>query len=66
MASLSQAELEKILRAHLENLGGHVELGMEVVGIEQDQNEVTVRIPAHQDGPHYEHVIRCDYLVAAD
>ncbi|MGI5457314.1 FAD-dependent oxidoreductase [Streptomyces sp. CA-249302] len=54
-----QWRTQEILFARLEELGGRVEFGREVVGFEQDAETVTVRFAS---GPE----VRARYLVAAD
>ncbi|MEU6145502.1 FAD-dependent oxidoreductase [Streptomyces sp. NPDC047081] len=54
-----QWRTQEILFGRLEELGGRVEFGREVVGFEQDEETVTVRFAS---GPE----VRARYLVAAD
>lgn len=61
---LSQAELEKIIRTHLARLDVTVELGKELVAIEQDQDGVTATILTHDT--ETKEIVRADYLVGAD
>jgi 2-polyprenyl-6-methoxyphenol hydroxylase-like FAD-dependent oxidoreductase len=56
---LGQSQLEAILRGRLAEYGVRVELGSELVGLEQDNEGVTVRLSAGETG-------RFDYLVGAD
>jgi len=56
---LGQSQLEAILRARLAEYGVRVELGSELVGLEQDEEGVTARLSAGETG-------RFDYLVGAD
>ena len=57
--SLGQSQLEGILRARLLDHGVRVELGSELVGLEQDENGVTARLSTGETS-------RFDYLVGAD
>lgn len=61
---LSQAELEEIIRTHLARLDVTVELGKELVAIEQDQDGVTATILTHDT--ETKEIVRADYLVGAD
>ncbi|MER5448970.1 FAD-dependent oxidoreductase [Streptomyces sp. NPDC002766] len=54
-----QWRTQKILFARLEELGGRVEFGREAVGLDQDEDGVTVRFAAGPD-------LRARYAVAAD
>ncbi|MEU6256055.1 FAD-dependent oxidoreductase [Streptomyces sp. NPDC047043] len=54
-----QWRTQEILFARLEELGGRVEFGREVVGLDQDEEGVTVRFASGPD-------LRARYLVAAD
>lgn len=54
-----QWRTQQILFERLEELGGRVAFGREVVGLEQDEDGVTVRCAAGQD-------VRARYVVAAD
>jgi 2-polyprenyl-6-methoxyphenol hydroxylase-like FAD-dependent oxidoreductase len=56
---LGQSQLEAILRARLGEYGVRVELGSELVGLEQDADGVTARLSTGETG-------RFDYLVGAD
>jgi 2-polyprenyl-6-methoxyphenol hydroxylase-like FAD-dependent oxidoreductase len=56
---LGQSQLEGILRARLLELGVRVELGTELVGLEQDEHGVTARFSTGETD-------RFDYLVGAD
>jgi 2-polyprenyl-6-methoxyphenol hydroxylase-like FAD-dependent oxidoreductase len=53
---------EQVLRERLLELGGQVELGCELVGLEQDEAGVTARVV----GRGGERVLRARYLVGAD
>jgi 2-polyprenyl-6-methoxyphenol hydroxylase-like FAD-dependent oxidoreductase len=59
---IPQWRVEETLRHLLESHGGKVELGTELIWIEQDENGVTATL---QKGEGQEQV-RCQYLVAAD
>ncbi|MFG2572729.1 FAD-dependent monooxygenase [Streptomyces sp. NPDC048481] len=50
---------QEILRARLEELGGTVAFGLEVVGVDQDEDGVTARLASGEE-------IRARYAVAAD
>ena len=64
---LGQSQLEGILRARLLELGVRVELGTELVGLEQDEHGVTVRLSASADiTEKSDETDRFDYLVGAD
>jgi 2-polyprenyl-6-methoxyphenol hydroxylase-like FAD-dependent oxidoreductase len=56
---LGQSQLEAILRERLAEYGVRVELGSELVGLEQDNEGVTARLISGETG-------RFDYLVGAD
>ncbi|KAF7335777.1 Pentachlorophenol 4-monooxygenase [Mycena venus] len=64
LASISQSEVEKILRRHLKTYGCEVELGKQLVGITQDDNSVRAKVLLV--GTSTEIDIECEYLVAAD
>jgi 2-polyprenyl-6-methoxyphenol hydroxylase-like FAD-dependent oxidoreductase len=59
---LEQARTEAILRARLEELGGEVETGTELVALEQDDGGVTATLT----GGAAEEAVRARYLVGAD
>ncbi|MFJ8634337.1 FAD-dependent oxidoreductase [Streptomyces sp. NPDC093568] len=59
-----QWRTQRILFARLEELGGKVACGLEAVGIEQDEDGVTVRLNAGSATPPAE--VRARYVVAAD
>ena len=59
---LGQSQLEGVLRARLLELGARVELGTELVGLDQDEQGVTARLSAGGT----EETDRFDYLVGAD
>jgi len=60
---IPQWRVEETLRGLLERLGGRVELGTELVGLEQDAEGVTATL-AHADGST--EVVRSRFLVACD
>ncbi|MEV5963120.1 FAD-dependent monooxygenase [Kribbella sp. NPDC051952] len=57
--ALLQARVERLLEAHLVELGGHVQWSSEITGIEQDDDGIVVRINGSQE-------LRADYLVGCD
>ena len=59
---LGQSQLEAILRARLLEYGVHVELGIELVGLDQDPHGVTARLSTATSSV----TDRFDYLVGAD
>ncbi|WP_153978650.1 FAD-dependent monooxygenase [Paenibacillus xylanilyticus] len=59
---IAQYDVEKALRERYAALGGHVELGVEAVGLEQDSDVVTVTV----NSPLGEEHIRARYVVGAD
>jgi aklavinone 12-hydroxylase len=61
---LSQATIEKILRARAEELGADLRYGTEVVSWTQDADGVTATLRETSDGS--ERTVHADYLVAAD
>ncbi|KAJ6583450.1 FAD binding domain-containing protein [Mycena vulgaris] len=63
-ASISQSEVEKILRRHLKTYGYEVEMGKQLVGLTQNKESVTAKVLSVADSIEAE--IKCDYLVAAD
>ncbi|KAI0691493.1 FAD binding domain-containing protein [Cytidiella melzeri] len=64
---LGQACSEEIMRSHLAKLDVHVELGMELIGVEQDENGVTAKVVRHgQQGSRSEETIFADWLVSAE
>ncbi|KAJ7581042.1 FAD binding domain-containing protein [Mycena floridula] len=64
--SISQAELEKILRGHLKSLGCEVEMGQKLIGIVQHDSAEKVAIQIQDVANKSEYTIECCYLVAAD
>ena len=50
VASTSQASLEAVLREHVRKLGGEIEMGVELVGIEQDKSGVLARLVKRTEG----------------
>ncbi|KAF8189002.1 FAD binding domain-containing protein [Pholiota molesta] len=63
-ASVSQAQLEIILRQHLQEYGCEVEMGMRLNGISQDDSKATATVEVVQSKK--EVLIDCSYIVAAD
>ncbi|KAJ7676580.1 FAD binding domain-containing protein [Mycena polygramma] len=63
LLSISQSEVERILRRHLKVYGCEVEMGTRLVSLEQDDLSVIARVLV---GNSTEREIKCDYLVAAD
>lgn len=59
---LPQHQTEELLERALRGLGGTVERGLRVTGVEQDATGVR----AHTDGPDGLGVIEADWLIAAD
>ena len=59
---IPQWRVEETLRGLMERLGGHVELGADLVGLEQDNEGVTATL--RRDGA--EEIVRSRYLVASD
>jgi 2-polyprenyl-6-methoxyphenol hydroxylase-like FAD-dependent oxidoreductase len=59
---LGQFDVEHALRHRLGELGGHVEFGAEVVGIEQDDDGVTATLRT----PDGDRTVRTRFLVGAD
>ncbi|THG96598.1 hypothetical protein EW026_g5265 [Hermanssonia centrifuga] len=67
LASASQAAHGKVLRDHLEKLGAHVETGVELIGLQQDDvNHVTARILKRCEDGDVEEIVPCRFLVGAD
>ena len=64
---LGQSKVQGILRHHLSGLGRQVELGTELVDVEQDDDSVTCRLKkTREDGTVEEEVLKTDYMVGAD
>jgi len=64
---LGQSKVQGILRHHLGRLGRQVELGTELVDVEQDGDSVTCRLKkTREDGTVEEEVVKTDYMVGAD
>ena len=59
---VGQFDVEHALRQRLDELGGHVELGTEAVGIEQDDDGVTVTLLT----PAGEQTVRARFVVGTD
>lgn len=60
---IPQDATEKVLFEHLQALGGHVERGVELIGMTQDKVGVTATLK-HPDGK--EETVICDWLVGCD
>ena len=64
---LGQSKAQGILRHHLGRLGCQVELGTELVDVEQNDDSVTCRLKkTGEDGTVEEEVLKTDYMVGAD
>ncbi|KAH8110165.1 FAD binding domain-containing protein [Phellopilus nigrolimitatus] len=63
---LGQWRHQAILRKHIEALGGTVELGTALVGIEQDESGATAEIVRTVDGVQIEEKTKYAYIVGAD
>ncbi|KAF9524863.1 FAD binding domain-containing protein [Crepidotus variabilis] len=61
---LGQESLDKVLREILEKLGCHIELGMGLVGFEQDDEKVKVKLQRASGGEEEE--ASYDYMIGAD
>ncbi|WP_433284541.1 FAD-dependent monooxygenase [Pseudonocardia sp. CA-142604] len=61
-AALPQYETERLLEQRYNELGGHVERGVELVRFEQDAEGVSVKLR----GPDGESQLRAGYLIGAD
>ncbi len=58
---------EAVIRDHLQKFGCAVELGMELVGFEQREDDVIAQVRRHcEDGEMHEETIRASYVVGAD
>ncbi|TFY57905.1 hypothetical protein EVJ58_g6741 [Rhodofomes roseus] len=68
VASSSQAELEKVLRKHLETLGAKVEFGVELTTFEQHASGVVARLrtSSNPGDAASEETLECAYMVAGD
>jgi 2-polyprenyl-6-methoxyphenol hydroxylase-like FAD-dependent oxidoreductase len=60
---LPEDETERILTEKLEQLGGHVERGVEFVGLEQGKRSVRARLRSLRDG---ERTLEASWVVGAD
>ena len=65
LASISQAALEGVLRKHVLKLGGIIETGVELIGLEQSDTKVTARLK-RSDGEQREGSVECAFLLGAD
>jgi len=64
---LGQSRTQGILRNHLKRLGREVELGTELVDIEQNDDYVTCRLKkTKEDGSAEDETLKIDYVVGAD
>jgi 2-polyprenyl-6-methoxyphenol hydroxylase-like FAD-dependent oxidoreductase len=64
---LGQGRTQVILRHHIRRLGREVELGTELVDIEQDDDCVTCKLnKTMADGTVEEEVLKIDYVVGTD
>lgn len=64
---LGQSRTMEILRNHIKRLGREVELGTELIDIEQDDDYVTCRLKkANADGGVEDEILKVDYVVGAD
>ncbi len=64
MAVLAQDELEPVLRARAESLGGELRFATELVSFDPDDEGVTVEVTDRRTGERSS--IRAEYLIAAD
>ncbi|MDB5621064.1 FAD-dependent monooxygenase [Tardiphaga sp.] len=63
-AAIAQDRLEPILRNACVDLGSDLRLGVEVIGFEQEEDRVQVRLRERDGGLEYE--VTADYVIAAD
>ncbi|OCH86093.1 hypothetical protein OBBRIDRAFT_807016 [Obba rivulosa] len=63
---LGQDHAEGILRSHMEKYGCHVELGTELVSLEQHPEYVVARIAKTRDGKQVVEEVTCHWLVGTD
>jgi 2-polyprenyl-6-methoxyphenol hydroxylase-like FAD-dependent oxidoreductase len=64
---LGQSRTQGILRNHLKRLGREVELGTELVDIEQNDDYVTCRLKkTKDDGSVEDETLKVDYVVGTD
>ncbi|KAH8110151.1 FAD binding domain-containing protein [Phellopilus nigrolimitatus] len=63
---LGQWHHQAIFRKHIADLGGTVELGTTLVGIEQDESGATAEIVRTIDGAEVKEKIKYTYIVGAD
>ena len=63
---LGQWKHQAIIRKYVDRLGGHVELGTELVGLEQDEKSVLVTLAKTVDGQTKKETATYDYVVGAD
>ena len=57
---------QAIYRKHIEALGGHVELGTKLVGVEQDDLSVRAKLERSSDGQTVEEIASFQYVVGTD
>ncbi|KAI5117951.1 hypothetical protein M0805_004716 [Coniferiporia weirii] len=57
---------ERVLRSHVEALGGTVELGTELSGLEQTEDRVTVKLVKTAEGERVEEHATFSFVVGAD
>lgn len=63
---IGQWEHQSILRRHIEALGGHVELGTAFIGLQQDENYVTVELSKNINGRETTEKANFAYVIGAD
>ncbi|PCH36613.1 monooxygenase [Wolfiporia cocos MD-104 SS10] len=63
---LGQDSTEAIVRAHLDRLGGHVELGNELRGFEQHENHAVALVVKRVGSKKISETIQCNWLVGTD
>lgn len=63
---IGQARNEAILRSHLEKLGVRVELSTELVGFEQDEDGVRVKVINRDGSAEAPETVEASFLVGAD
>lgn len=63
---LGQWNHQKILRKHIESLGGAVELGCALTSFEQHENNVVAHLTRTVDGEICEETASFSYIIGAD
>ncbi|KAF7798988.1 hypothetical protein EIP86_010217 [Pleurotus ostreatoroseus] len=63
---IGQARNEAILRTHLKELGVRVELSTELVGFEQDEDGVRVKVIKRNESAEAPEIVEASFLVGAD